>query len=134
MLVVDSSCISKFILKEPGWENLSDILVNSQSVDLAIKEVTNSILKAYRRREIDLNDVHTKFKALKTLINRNIVLANQEGLIDDALQMAISSKNLTIYDALFIVLARKKGMPLTTCDRVQYEEAMKNGITASIIE
>lgn len=134
MLVVDSSCISKFILKEPGWENLSDILVNSQSVDLAIKEVTNSILKAYRRREIDLNDVHTKFKALKALINRNIVLANQEGLIDDALQMAISSKNLTIYDALFIVLARKKGMPLTTCDHVQYEEAMKNGITASIIE
>lgn len=134
MLVVDSSCISKFILKEPGWENLSDVLVNSQSLDLTIKEVTNSILKAYRRREIDLNDVHTKFKALKALINRNIVLANQEDLIDDALQMAISSKNLTIYDALFIVLARKKGVPLTTCDHMQYEEAMKNGITASIIE
>lgn len=134
MPVVDSSCISKFILKEPGWENLSDVLVNSQSLDLTIKEVTNSILKAYRRREIDLNDVHTKFKALKALINRNIVLANQEDLIDDALQMAISSKNLTIYDALFIVLARKKGVPLTTCDHMQYEEAMKNGITASIIE
>lgn len=134
MPVVDSSCISKFILKEPGWENLSDVLVNSQSLDLTIKEVTNSILKAYRRKEIDLNDVHTKFKALKALINRNIVLANQEDLIDDALQMAISSKNLTIYDALFIVLARKKGVPLTTCDNMQYEEAMKNGITASIIE
>jgi len=132
--IVDSSCISRFILKESGWEKISDVLANSLTVDLALKEVANSILKAYRRKEITLADLHTKFKALQMLIGKNILLEKQDDLIDDALQMTLASNKLTIYDALFIVLARKKGMSLATCDHFQYEEAVKNGMPASIVE
>lgn len=134
MIVIDSSCISKFILKEPNWQKISDILVYSLSVDLARKEVTNSILKAYRRKEISLDDVHTKFQALQMLLGKNIILVNQDDLIDDALQVAIASNKLTIYDAVFIILARKRATSLATCDRFQYEEAMKIGIPVSIID
>lgn len=132
MIVVDSSCISKFILKESGWEKISDFLANSITVDLALKEVANSILKAYRGKEITLDDVHIKFKALQMLIGKNVLLENQNGLIRDALEIALASNKLTIYDALFIILAKKKGMPLATCDHSQYEEAVKIGAPASL--
>lgn len=133
-LIVDSSCISRFILKELGWEKLSDVLVNSLTLDLALKEVTSSILKAYRRKEITFDDLQTKFKAFQVLIGKNILLENQNDLIGDALQIALTSNKLTIYDALFITLAKKKQLSLTTCDHFQYEEAVKNGTPASFIE
>jgi len=104
------------------------------TLDLAIKEVVNALLVAYRRGRITEEGTRIKLKALQALVSKNLGVAGQVEIIDDAFRMALRSDTLTIYDALFIALARKRGLPLFTVDRMQYEEALANGVPASLIQ
>lgn len=46
-MVVDASALVVFLLKEPGWRELGNHLVNAVSLDMVVKEATNIIWKAY---------------------------------------------------------------------------------------
>ncbi|MEM0054336.1 MAG: type II toxin-antitoxin system VapC family toxin [Nitrososphaeria archaeon] len=121
MKVVDASVIASFILKEPEWRRLSEIILNSYSVDHAIKETLNAIWKAYKRKYISLEDAKIKSSATFELFNFSLNMVNENQLLKEAFDLACST-NLTVYDALYVALAKIKNAVLYTLDRKQAEK------------
>lgn len=123
MIAVDASALSAFILKEPGWKELSSYIANSISVDHIVKEVSNSIWKAcVVERIIDMGQALKLYGILKSLVGTNVLIEPEERYIEGALKIALES-GITVYDALYIALAKGKGLPLLTLDGGQAEVA-----------
>ncbi len=127
--MIDSSALTAFILKEPGWRSLTNYVMN---VDHVIKEVMNAIWRAQirgiitREHSIKLRDI------LMTLIGKNIVVEPEEKYIGKAFMIAIDN-GITIYDALYIALAISRGgLPLLTLDNKQREVARRMGINVVV--
>ena len=133
MIVIDASVLAAYILKEPGWRNLEKYLLMAHTIDLVVKEVANSIWKAYSRGLIDEKSATKKFSALLSLIKVNLVLWDQSEIIADAFEISMRN-NLPIYDTLYIALAKKLNATLITLDRKQYNVAIKEGVNAMIPE
>ena len=133
MIVVDSSVLAAFIRKEPGWERLVDYVKNSVSMDLAVKEVLNAIWKDYAvRRLIDYDTALALFKIMSLLVGVNVVLEPEEKYIEEAFKIALKT-DITVYDALYIALAKSKNLPLLTLDVKQRKTAEATGVkTVSI--
>jgi len=133
VIVVDSSVLAAFIRKEPGWERLVDYVKNSVSMDLAVKEVLNAIWKDYAvRRLIDYDTALALFKIMSLLVGVNVVLEPEEKYIEEAFKIALKT-DITVYDALYIALAKSKNLPLLTLDVKQRKTAEATGVkTVSI--
>jgi len=125
--VIDASVLTSFILMEPGWERLVDLLKNSYTIDHAVKEASNAIWKAHRKGIISAEDASLKFQALRKLVSVNVKLVKEEELIDQAFTLSLKY-NITVYDALYIALALKLEEPLLTLDHLQAEIAEKLGV------
>ncbi len=67
VIAVDSSVLAAFILQEPGWERMADVLKDSATLDVAVKEVVNAIVVALRRGRITEDGACLKLKALQAL-------------------------------------------------------------------
>ena len=133
MIVVDSSVLAAFIRKEPGWERLVDYVKNSVSMDLAVKEVSNAIWKDYAvRKLIDYETALALFKIMSQLVGVNVVLEPEEKYIEEAFKIALKT-DITVYDALYIALAKSKNLSLLTLDVKQRKTAEATGVkTVSI--
>ena len=133
MIVVDSSALAAFIRKEPGWERLVDYVKNSVSMDLAVKEVSNAIWKDYAvRKLIDYETALALFKIMSLLVGVNVVLEPEEKYIEEAFKIALKT-DITVYDALYIALAKSKNLSLLTLDVKQRKTAEATGVkTVSI--
>ncbi|HIQ12991.1 MAG TPA: PIN domain-containing protein [Thermoprotei archaeon] len=127
MIVVDASALTAFILREDGWRDIAEYLVRAVSIDHLLKEVSNAIWKAYYREYISFDDALKAYNILKSMIGRNITLYPEIEYIDDALKIALENR-LTVYDSLYIVLARSMGGTLLTLDDEQAKVATKLGI------
>ena len=128
MIVVDSSVLAAFIRKEPGWERLVDYVKNSVSMDLAVKEVLNAIWKDYAvRKLIDYETALALFKIMNLLVGVNVVLEPEEKYIEEAFKIALKT-DITVYDALYIALAKSKNLPLLTLDVKQRKTAEATGV------
>lgn len=69
----------------------------------------------------------------RSFLNSGIVRAeDQDQLLEEALSVAIKRK-ITIYDSLFIALAKGKGLSLLTSDRRQVEAAIEEGVKAILV-
>lgn len=111
--MVDITALSAFILKEPGWKKLAPYLVDAVSVGHIIKEVTNAIWKACTvKKVISETDAVKLYKILDNMINVNIVIDPEEKYVEKALRIALRHR-ITIYDALYLALAREKNLLLT---------------------
>ena len=133
MIVADSSAIAALILKEPGWEKLATRLSKAVSTELAVKEVINAVIIAWQQGRINKEELKLKLEALKLLIDKNIKIIPQTKLITEATEIAINN-NITIYDAIFISLAKTQNLPLLTKDKKQHETATKLGIPTTLIK
>lgn len=122
MIVIDASALASFILLEPGWERIAPYVKHCASVDHVVKEVTNTIWKAYITGRISKRNAEEKHKVLMKLIGVNIKLYSEEQVISDALQLSIELK-LPIFDTLYIALAKKLKLPLLTLDLKQKRKA-----------
>ncbi|MEM0241295.1 MAG: type II toxin-antitoxin system VapC family toxin [Candidatus Nezhaarchaeales archaeon] len=127
MIVVDASILVSFVLMEPGWEKLVDLLKNSCTVDHALKEVFNAIWRAYKRNIISIEDALLKIQALRKMVDVNVKLIDEKELIDQAFMLALEH-NITVYDALYVALALKLKEPLLTLDQAQAKIAEMLGI------
>jgi predicted nucleic acid-binding protein len=47
------------------------------------------------------------FEAMKEILNKAVVIENEMNYIDEAFEISIK-RNITIYDSLYIALAKKK--------------------------
>mgnify|MGYP001626454639 CR=1 FL=1 len=131
MRVIDSSALIKYFTRESNWDKVKELMSEGViSLDLAIKELANALWKKILRKEIDLG---IAVEILKDLIeNKPILIEHQENYLIEALDIAIKHR-ITIYDALFIVLAKKKSMELITSDETQARVAQTNGVRVIIV-
>ncbi len=131
MIVIDSSVLVKLLSREEGWREARRLVAEgSMTVDLAIKEVANALWKKILRGEVDLQTV---LEIVSDLSSGNVVkLVGQEDLMRDALELAVKTR-ITVYDALFIALAKKTGLRLATADREQARAAEQAGVEVVLL-
>jgi len=128
--VIDSSSLVKFFSREEGWKKVEEtILEGVVSLDLSIKEVTNALWKKALSKEIEVKDAEEIVKALAE--SEAIKIKDQKDYILGAFKISIKN-NITIYDSLFIELAKNTNTELVTSDHIQAEAARKEGVTTEI--
>lgn len=118
--------------RERNWESAAKALgENCVSLELAVKETGNSLWKRIRRGELDDNRARRLFSEF--IASRPFMIADQGELYVPAMEIA-STFGLPLYDALFLALAKEKGLSLVTSDSSQAEAAKKLGLGVQLIE
>ena len=130
MIVIDASALTKFILKEEGWEDvIPHLKAGTVSVDLAVKEVANAVWKRFRQEAVSLEEAKIILQALKEIIEKAVKIEEELNYIDEAVRIAFS-RNITIYDSLYIAMAKIKELNLLTIDETQTNVAAAENIVA----
>jgi predicted nucleic acid-binding protein len=130
--VIDSSALVKYFSREENWEKIRDLMQEGViTLDLAIKEIANSLWKKVIKGEMDSN---IALKILRDLIEEKpIIIEDQNKYLQEAFILAIRYK-ITIYDALFISLAKNLNKELITCDGVQAKVASQNNVRVLFVK
>jgi len=116
--VLDASIIAKLIMREEDYRRAAEqIEAHGETMDLALIEVSNVILKYYKRGELSLQEARERFKELQELSKTLKILRSRE-FLEQAFEMALE-RDLTIYDSLYLVGSDM----LITADAKQAEEA-----------
>ena len=122
---------SKIFSKEEGWEKVDQIIEEGViNPDLSVKEVANALWK-----KILMGEMNEDFaiKILYDLLKREaIIIVNQDEYLIEAFKTANRNK-ITIYEFLFISLAKSINLELVTSDIKQYEIAKNEGVNAHLI-
>lgn len=131
MKAIDSSTVAKFVNREANWEAAAEALRGGcVSVDLAVKETGNSLWKRVRRHELDEEQAKRFFSEFVTSVPFQVI--EQAELYPRAFEIAVGS-SLPVYDALFVALAKARGLTLVTSDPSQAEAARKLGVAVELI-
>ncbi len=116
------------ILKEEGWEELLDTSEFFLSLRLVVKEASNAIWKAFIMGRMTRKEANECYLILKELVSGGVlILRDQLQYLDGAMELAIS-RNVTIYDALYVAMARAESLPLLTLDGKQAQAARAEGV------
>jgi predicted nucleic acid-binding protein len=120
--VLDASVAAKWFLPPDGESLVPEarqVLQDYCSAKLGLlvpglfwPEIGNVLWKSFRCRRISLRSAED---ALQTMRNLKIATAPSEPLIEDALAIA-SAFDRTVYDAIYVALARERDIPLVTAD------------------
>ncbi|MCD6593738.1 type II toxin-antitoxin system VapC family toxin [Candidatus Bathyarchaeota archaeon] len=132
MPVVDASVIAAVILREEGWEKLIRGLKNAITLDQAFKEVSNAIWKAFGRGYLSRDGAVKAFNLLKSIMEV-LDVRNEVEYMDGAFKISLET-GLTIYDSLYLALARSEKKQLLTLDEGQKTAAEKLNIPIALIE
>ena len=132
MNVLDASALAKFVLREEGWREVIRFLGDAGSVDHILKEVANAVWKARGRGIIGGEDALRKFEALLALVGKNLKLVNESDILPAAFDLALA-RGVTVYDALYVALAKREDLPLVTSDEVQAEAAREEGVKVILV-
>ena len=131
MKVIDSSSVAKLVNKEENWESVEEALRGGCiSLELAVKETGNSLWKRVRTKQLDSKKAQRVFQEFITSLPFRV--AEQQELYALAFEIAIAY-GLTIYDALFLALAKTKAMPLVTSDSTQANFAKKLSLVVELV-
>jgi len=129
--VIDSSSLVKFFSKEEGWEKVAQTIEEGViTLDLSIKEVANALWKKILIGEMN-EDLAIKI-LYDLLKSEAIIIVNQDDYLMEAFKIANRNK-ITIYDSLFITLAKSMNLELVTSDKKQYEIAKDEEVNAQLI-
>lgn len=91
-------------------------------------EMLNGFVKAERRRSLSGNEVDKSFVEMQRLLATSVRLDAGLVLLEDTLMLS-RSLQVTSYDASYIELATREGLPLATLDRGLRTAAVKAGVT-----
>ena len=134
MIVIDASALTKFVLKEEGWEEvIPHLKAGTVSVDLVVKEVANAVWKRFRQEAVSLEEAKIILQALKEVMEKAVKIEGELNYVDEAVKIAFS-RNITIYDSLYIAMAKMKGLNLLTMDETQANVAATENIVAIILK
>ena len=130
--MIDASSLAKYVNREEGWEIVEEYLLDGcVTVELAVKEVLNSIWKRVMRGDLDKE---SGLSLCRTFIENIMVrIYPQEELYFDAIEISLRN-DVTIYDSLYISLAKKLDTPLITSDVKQSNIAKREGIETILID
>ncbi len=124
MIVIDASTLSKYVLKEKGWDSIEEYLLLGHSLELVQLETTNAIWKNYYLNRISKDDAIKKFQALQLLCEDVLILQSSAEYLDEAFKFSVQEK-VPIYDMLYIMLALEEKANLLTSDENQAKLAKK---------
>lgn len=126
MRVVDASSLAKYINREPKWEVIEKYLIDGCiTIALAIKEVVDLIWKMRLRNELSGDETYKVFKGF--IENLMVKVVDQNDIFDEAFKISLKH-DITIYDSLYIALAKQMNTELITSDKRQGEIAVKESI------
>lgn len=133
MIVIDASTLAKFILKEEGWEDVAEQLkAGTISLDLVVKEVANAVWKRFRQGAVSREEAKSMLNALKEIQERAIKIEEELTYLDGAAEIAFD-RDITIYDSLYIALAKEKGLKLLTADETQASVATAENVDTILL-
>jgi predicted nucleic acid-binding protein len=115
-LVLDASAALEAILGRHKAESVLDRIEGSdrvQAPDLYATEVANGLWKHVRAGDIDIDQAQTALRAALDLVDALVPAAD---LIEEALATATTHAH-PVYDALYLVTARRSGATVCTLDR-----------------
>jgi len=132
MLVLDCSVTMSWLFREEFTsfsERVLDEVIAGQAVQPIIwpLEVANVMLLAERRGRISQAD-GSRFLALLAGLRIDVSTSNERQLFDDLVPLARET-GLTVYDAGYLELAGRLGVPLATLDRALERAANQVGVT-----
>lgn len=128
-VIIDASTLSAFLLEEGDQQKTRELLIQGVcATELVITESCNAILTSVRRRRINEEQAENAFTVLFSFIDANIKIFKQsESLLREAYQNARENGS-TIYDSVYIALAKQLGGSLCSQDLKQIEIAKKSGV------
>ena len=131
MRVIDSSALVKYFSREPGWERVEQVMLEGVlTLDLSAKEIANALWKKVTRNEMSYE---VAMEIVRDIVeNKALRMESQESYLMDAFKIAVEAK-VTVYDALFVALAKKKGLELVTCDAMQAEVAKRMNVKVLLL-
>ena len=126
--VIDASALVAFVLREEGWEMIEGVLREGPtSVELLPLEAANAVLTAERRKRLDPREAKQALGIVRELTGLTVSLSSHAPLLPGALEIA-QEQDLTMYDAVYIVLARREGTSLASRDDAQLRAARNVGV------
>jgi predicted nucleic acid-binding protein len=90
-------------------------------------EMINGFVKVERRRSLSGNEVDKSFVEMQRLLATSVRLDAGLVLLEDTLMLS-RSLQVTSYDASYIELASREGLPLATLDKGLRAAAVKAGV------
>jgi predicted nucleic acid-binding protein len=135
LIVLDASFLVKLVLEEKGskearslvrsWAEAGEALV---TVDLALPEALNAIWKHARKvGDLSLDEAVESARDLLRIWSRLRVYSSGE-VAEEAFKLALED-GITVYDALYIQLAKRLRASLASFDDKMARVAAKHGIT-----
>ena len=91
-------------------------------------EMINGFVKAERRRGLSADEVDESFLEMQRLLARSVRLDGGLFSLEDTLMLARSFQ-VTSYDASYVELATREGLPLATLDKGLRAAAVKAGVS-----
>ncbi|MET1125082.1 MAG: type II toxin-antitoxin system VapC family toxin [Archaeoglobaceae archaeon] len=121
MPVIDSNVYASVVVKDEFYEKCKEyMLMKKVTLDLAFAEAGNVIWKHVRMGRIKREDALKRAEALKRLISTSEVYESKDFLVE-AVESAVKY-DITVYDALFLVLTKKLNEELVTTDQKLWEK------------
>ena len=128
MKVIDTSALLAYIFREDDYKTIGQMLLKGVvSLDLILKESLNVILTRLKRKDITEKEAEIMYDALKSLIDTNVKIIEQDEVIGEAFHIA-KEHSITMYDSLYLALAKKLGYDLITLDKFQSKVASGLGV------
>ncbi len=128
LAVVDASVVVDLLVEHPRSRSVRAVLedVDGVAPELLDAEVANVLARLERRGEMSEERAGQALELLETM---DIGRFAHAPLLSDAWSLR---RNLSVYDAFYVALARRLGCPLVTCDRA-FARAPGLGITVTVV-
>ncbi|MBM3602085.1 MAG: type II toxin-antitoxin system VapC family toxin [Alphaproteobacteria bacterium] len=129
-LVVDASVAIKWVI--PGDGSIRAAALRSRRLfapDLLLAECAQTLWREFRRRALSRDDV---FRSFLTLRQAPISWTPTGDLVGDAIAIA-TVLNHSVYDCVYVALARSLSTPLVTVDAKLVAAARRNPRLAELV-
>ena len=132
MIVIDSSALSKLLMKEEGWGKVIPYLnpnLKPHAINLLTIETANAIWKYMRKyRAITKEQALELYKYMVKLVEEEvIILESSQKYLEAALEIS-TNHDIPIYDSLFLAQARSIGAKIVSSDKKQKAVAKEIGL------
>ncbi len=132
VFVIDASATLPWCFADEATAATNAVLIRLRTGDEAIVpahwpvEVANALLIAVRRQRISPDDAHQFLLDLESLPMR--VEATTKNLVRAGVFPVAEQYGLTVYDAAYLELALREGIPLMTLDKDLRKAAGASGV------
>ncbi|MFQ6075506.1 MAG: type II toxin-antitoxin system VapC family toxin [Candidatus Bathyarchaeia archaeon] len=127
MIALDSNIYASIIVRDEFYDKCLELVrthvtTGIATVDLAFVEAANALWKSVSvLKRIPPDEAEPRVEALKRLLRKTSTIHTSEELLDEAVRVA-TQHDITVYDALYIALARKLDVRLASTDENLYQK------------